>query len=640
MQARMLNNRYELLDVLGQGGMATVYRGRDTRLGRPVAIKLLHSQYVGDNQFLQRFEHEAQAAAGLSAHPNIVDVYDVGQDNGVPYIVMELVEGRDLSTLIEQEGPLPVDRTIHIAEQAADALDYAHQRGFVHRDVKPQNIMVGPNDEVKITDFGIAKSALSTAVTQAGMTFGTADYISPEQAQGITATAQSDIYGLGIVVYEMLTKHLPFTGDSPMAVALQQIQNTPPPLSQWNPTLPPNLERIVLTALAKDPRQRPASAKAFATMLREYRSARGQETQVAPVVKGPAIPPSQAATYQVPQAPRVPAHQTNTAPLPTVAPIQAGLRRVPPPVAPPPLARRPAQQGFPFGGLLLGIMILGGLLGLAYVAFATDTLQTIFGSVVAPTTVAQPTAVSATAVSSTAATTSTPIVLIQITDFVGRPEAEVRNALVNAGLVPDLPDPARTDPVYDRGIVVEQRPPAGTTVHKGDKIYLRISLGKQTAVVPPTPVPTSAPTLPSLIALPDLSNQSGDTVLTALTQAGFRVNPIRQPSTSVAAGQVISQSPAPGTYPPDTVITVTISQGDVIKFPPLIGTDLAQATQIIQATPNLSLTAVDLQGPDRLPNYNRYRPNQVVSATADGRAVVNGDLVSRTAQIVLGVRKP
>ena len=163
MQPRLLNNRYRLYEPLGQGGMATVYRATDIRLGRPVAVKLLHAHYANDDEFLQRFEHEAQSAAGLSAHPNIVDVYDVGQQDGVPYIVMELVEGPDLKTIIEQQGPLPIDQTLNIAQQVAEGLEYAHNRGLVHRDVKPQNILVSSDGIARIADFGIAKSYLSTA---------------------------------------------------------------------------------------------------------------------------------------------------------------------------------------------------------------------------------------------------------------------------------------------------------------------------------------------------------------------------------------------------------------------------------------------------------------------------------------------
>ncbi len=386
MQRRLLNNRYELLDPLGQGGMATVYRGVDTRLGRPVAIKLLHAQYNTDDEFRRRFEHEAQSAAGLSSHPNIVDVYDVGQEDDLPFIIMELVEGSDLKKIIEQQGPLTIERSLGIAQQVAEGLDYAHNRGLVHRDIKPQNILVSPDGTARISDFGIAKSHLSTAVTQAGMTFGTADYISPEQAQGLPASPQSDIYSLGVVVYEMLTRHLPFTGDSPMAVAVQHIQQPPPPLRQWNPNLPASLERIVMSALAKNPRERPASARAFASSLQEYRTARGQETIPVPVVPRAAAP--------VPQ----PQPAGGTAPMPVAQrpPIQPRpvRRPAPAPVAPPFVYPEP-RRGTGIGGFILGLLLLAGLLGLAYVAFATPIITNLLApapaAVVEPTTAPSPT---------------------------------------------------------------------------------------------------------------------------------------------------------------------------------------------------------------------------------------------------------
>ena len=190
MQQKILNNRYELEQKIGEGGMARVYRGRDMRLNRAVAIKVLHSHYAVDAGFLQRFHHEAQAAANLR-HPNIVDVYDVGQDGDVHYIVMEYVAGSDLKSLILRNGPLPVEQAVAIGEAVASGLEAAHRVGMIHRDIKPQNIIVGEQGNVKITDFGIAKSRMSTAMTETGVTFGTADYISPEQARGQPATPRS-----------------------------------------------------------------------------------------------------------------------------------------------------------------------------------------------------------------------------------------------------------------------------------------------------------------------------------------------------------------------------------------------------------------------------------------------------------------
>ena len=199
MQQKILDNRYELEHKIGEGGMARVYVGRDLRLSRRVAVKVLQGQYVSDRDFLDRFRHEAQAAAILT-HPNVVDVYDVGQDGDIHYIVMEYIDGTDLKAVINREAPLAIDKAISIAEAVARGLEAAHRVGLVHRDIKPQNIIVAPDGYVRITDFGIAKSHLSTALTETGVTFGTVDYISPEQAQGKPATSRSDVYALGVTL--------------------------------------------------------------------------------------------------------------------------------------------------------------------------------------------------------------------------------------------------------------------------------------------------------------------------------------------------------------------------------------------------------------------------------------------------------
>ncbi|MBC8160243.1 MAG: serine/threonine protein kinase, partial [Roseiflexaceae bacterium] len=300
MQQKILNQRYELERKIGEGGMARVYLGRDLRLNRRVAVKVLHTQYTSDPQFLARFNHEAQAAAALR-HPAIIDIYDVGQDGDIPYIVMEFVEGQDLKALIRLGGPLPLERAVQIAEQVADGLDAAHRAGLVHRDIKPQNIIIGENERVKITDFGIAKSALSTSATETGVVFGTADYLSPEQARGLPATHASDIYSLGISLYEMLTGKLPFTGDSAVAVAMQHVATTATPPSQLNPRIPPQLEAIVLSAIEKDAARRPASARAFAQQLRAYRQIGDQGTVVRPVPPRPVPIPASDATVIAPQ---------------------------------------------------------------------------------------------------------------------------------------------------------------------------------------------------------------------------------------------------------------------------------------------------------------------------------------------------
>jgi serine/threonine-protein kinase len=622
MQPRLLNNRYELHEPLGKGGMATVYRGVDTRLGRPVAIKLLHPQYVPDDEFRRRFEHEAQAAAGLSSHPNIVDVYDVGQQDGVPYIVMELIEGGDLKTIIDREGPLAVERTLAITQQAAAALEYAHTRGLVHRDIKPQNIMVSPDGTARITDFGIAKSHLSTAVTQAGMTFGTADYISPEQAQGLPASPRSDIYSLGVVVYEMLARHLPFTGDSPMSVALQHIQQPPPPLRQWNPSVPPTLERIVMTALAKDPRQRPASARAFATALREYRNARMGETMAVPVVprQPPAPPaPGAGATDVMPAAPQRSAGSTAPMPAASRSVVQSPPARRPPPAAvpPPPLYEPQRRRGSAVLGFILGLLLLAGLLGLAYVAFATGTLTALFAAPTPVPPTAQPTAVPPT---TTPAPTSTVAVPVQVPKLLGQMEVDVVAQLEQLGLKRGV-KPARNHPA-PAGTVIEQQPAPGYSIPKGSTVTIVVSLG------------------PALATLPNVANQPFDVTSDALQKLGFKVQRRDQPSATVPPGSIISQEPGPGQVPEGAVVTLVVSQGDLIPFPPVIGRDRAEAEATIRATPGLSLVQIDEQGPDRVPNYSSFRPNEVISATANGQPVQNNQPVVRGAEIVLGVRSP
>ena len=277
MQQKLLDGRYELERKIGEGGMARIYVGRDLRLSRRVAVKIPHTHYLGEPDFIERFRHEAQAAAMLS-HPNIVDVYDVGVDGDIHYIVMEFVEGTDLKSIINREAPLAVPRAVGLAEQIARGLHAAHRAGMVHRDVKPQNIIVTPDGRARITDFGVAKSHLSTALTETGVSFGTVDYLSPEQAQGRPATPRSDVYALGVVLYEMLTGRLPFAGDGAVAVAMKHVTEPPPSPRRLNPAIPPGLEALILRALAKDPAQRPQDAQEFARLLAGYEQLSQQET--------------------------------------------------------------------------------------------------------------------------------------------------------------------------------------------------------------------------------------------------------------------------------------------------------------------------------------------------------------------------
>ena len=262
----LLLGRYRLGDKVATGGMGTVFSATDEKLGRTVAIKVLADNLAHDQSFVERFRREARAAAGLG-HPNIASVYDYGVDDGCHFIVMELVEGRDLAQLLRAEGPLSPERTVAIVGQICTALGHAHAAGIVHRDVKPANVIVDGDDRVKVTDFGIARAAGDSKLTMTGSVLGTSHYISPEQANGAPMSQRSDLYSLGIVIYECLTGAVPFTGSSPMAVAMKHMNDDVPPPSVLNPDVPAALDWVVATATAKEPSDRYGDADEMMTAL-------------------------------------------------------------------------------------------------------------------------------------------------------------------------------------------------------------------------------------------------------------------------------------------------------------------------------------------------------------------------------------
>lgn len=258
----MFDDRYEVLRKLGSGGMADVYLAKDRVLGRQVALKVLSGQYADDQEFIERFRREASAAAGLN-HPNIVQIYDKGEAEGTYYIAMEYLPGRSLKDIIVKYAPLSTDLVVSVARQIVEALRYVHRRDIIHRDIKPQNIIIDDEGRVKVTDFGIARAGGGSSLTQAGHSIGTAHYISPEQAQGLAVEAASDLYSLGVVMYEMATGRLPFEGDTSVGIAMQHVNDAPVPPSRLVPEIPQNLETVILRAMGKHPTERYLTAQAM-----------------------------------------------------------------------------------------------------------------------------------------------------------------------------------------------------------------------------------------------------------------------------------------------------------------------------------------------------------------------------------------
>ena len=392
MTGTVLGGRYRLDSLIAAGGMGEVWRAYDETLGRPVAVKLMHSQLSHDPGFLARFRAEARHTAALS-HPGIATVYDYGEATSPDqatraYLVMQLVEGHSLHELLEQSGRLPAERTLDIVAQVAAALHVAHTAGVVHRDVKPANLLVRPDGSVVVTDFGIARSVHATGnLTVTGQVMGTAAYLAPEQAEGKPASSATDVYSLGIVAYQCLAGRRPFEADSPVATALAHLREAPPPLP---PDVPPPVRTVVERAMAKNPADRFASAAALADAARAGHAS--------------AVPP---------------APPTLTMPMPM------------PPSAPPPLPRKPpAVVGGVAAGVVLALLLGLGIAAVVFSGKSTSGLATADRIASAPTSSASPPAASATPVGK-----STPaFVTLDPADYVGRSVDEVRADLVALGL--------------------------------------------------------------------------------------------------------------------------------------------------------------------------------------------------------------
>ncbi|HEX6387676.1 MAG TPA: protein kinase [Anaerolineae bacterium] len=302
-----LNGRYELLERVGSGGMAAVYKAQDRALGRIVAVKMLHENLTSDQDFLRRFQHEAYAAANL-AHPNIVTIHDIGRDDHRHYIVMEYVEGKTLKEIIREryqnDQPIPISQALDLAIQICAGIGYAHRANLVHCDVKPQNVIVTRDERVKVADFGIARAvSQATGLHQESQIWGTPHYFSPEQAAGEAATPASDVYAIGIILFELLCGRLPFEAESQTAMALKHIQSPPPLITEFNPTVPVQLERIINKILSKEPAGRYRTAGQLGRILSTYRERSQADTGIVqPVLDQAGVPVSEQTTqiYQRP----------------------------------------------------------------------------------------------------------------------------------------------------------------------------------------------------------------------------------------------------------------------------------------------------------------------------------------------------
>jgi beta-lactam-binding protein with PASTA domain/predicted Ser/Thr protein kinase len=601
-QDRTYGDRYEVVELVGSGGMAEVYRARDGLLGREVALKVLSHRLSTDSSFVERFRREAQAAANLN-HPNIVSLYDYGSDNGTYFIVMEYIDGRPLSDIIGESGPLLAERSAEIASDVARALHRAHESGLVHRDIKPANIMVTSTAQTKVTDFGIARALVADGeqtVTQTGMVIGTASYLSPEQAQGNPVDARSDVYSLGCVLYEMLAGRAPFAGDSPLSIAYKHVREDPEPPSTVNPDVPRALDAIVLKAMSKNPDNRYATATEMDEDLQRFLS--GQRVLATPVLADDTM----------------------------VAPPVGGRTEVlrADEYEPEPDRRRAGLY------VVMTLLILGVVALLAYL-LATNllggnpvTVPDVVGMEINEATrelrdvgldweiedrfsrrpvgevVEQDPEADAEAEEGDVVTLSVSSGVRQVTvpDLEGLTEEEAREELEDRRLqVGDVTREPSDEIEEDH--VTRSDPEAGAEVDRGTRVDLFISSG------------------PEPVTVPNVVGDSENEARAELQGAGFEVDVTRTPSDE-EEGIVIAQEPEGGAEarPGDTV-RITVSQGpEEREMPDVRGQDADEAEEFLEEEFGLNVSQEDTTGPCAQP------PGTVCEQDPDpGTPVSSGD---------------
>jgi len=572
----VLSGRYELSHLVARGGMAEVYRARDQLLDRPVALKVLFPELSVDRSFVERFRREAQAAANLS-HPNIVPVFDWGEDNGTYFIVMEFVDGRALSSILRTAGPLHPDRAAEIAADVAGALAYAHRHGVVHRDVKPGNVLITEEGTIKVTDFGIARAVnTEESLTQTGAVMGTATYFSPEQAEGMGVDSRSDIYSLGVVLFEMVTGRPPFLGDTPVAVASKHVREHPPAPREINPAVPPDLEAIILKCLAKSPDHRYATGDDLRIDLLRFREGRAVGATSPPTGQHPAVGTTQSVMALGTQA------------LPAVAGDE-----VEGPAEPSRTKLYAAILALLLVALAVVIIFLGNSVGWWHIGEKANTSFVLPNVTNQNVSTAERTLQhrglrttlqvdkSATSTSNTQVIRTQPaqgttvkkgdrVTLItgaqgppvQVPDLVTQSVTAAKNQLQQMGLQANVMfSPTCTQ----QNIVCMQSPKPGQTIAPGGTVDIF--------------------TQSTTSAVPDVTGLNQATACNRLGQAGFQCGTTTsQASPTVPKGDVISTNPSPGAQAPANAnVNLVLSSGpSSVLVPDVMGDTQAQAVTTLQ----------------------------------------------------------
>jgi eukaryotic-like serine/threonine-protein kinase len=609
---RTYSGRYELTHLIARGGMAQVYRAMDRQLERPVALKVLFPELSVDRTFVERFRREAQAAANLS-HPNIVPVFDWGEDDGSYFIVMEYVEGRPLSAVLRDPQPMPPRQIATIGAGVAAALAFAHRHGVVHRDVKPGNVLITPDGDVKVTDFGIAR-AMNTeeSLTQTGAVMGTAAYFSPEQAEGKGVDSRSDIYSLGVVLYEMAVGRPPFTGDSPVAVASKHVRDMPVLPREANPTVPPALEAVIMKAMAKNPDDRYGSAEELRADL--LRFADGRPVEAADPGLTSVMTAAVAATQAVPMT------TGRTMAIPAGAAASPSLEDQ---------ERKKRTRN-----LIIVLVVL--LVALAIIAFFLLRSVGVFGGNITVPNVVGLTASQATQTlhndnltvgTSTvraSSTTKGEVLSTEPKSGASVSKNSAVNLVVSGGPnIPTVEVPTVTGKQLTQAIALLQAANLGYTIHNVTSNQSVGTVLSQTPAGGTKTLETHKVTLTvsgtqSTVAVPSVVGQSPARAGSILTQANLTVGSQTTACSSQPNGVVSAQSPATGAnVPPNTPINLVVSTGNCVSVPGVVGQSQSSATSAITGAGLVANTTFDTTCP------GGAQPGNVDSQTPAAGAQVN-----------------